>query len=228
VGCLASLPCAVKAVQCWCPRERGAEAVRFCGRSLAGMQKEALVRTSAGGAWRVASDEGAYLNGLDEAPCPLAFMTTGMAASFMHAIQSQLEGHRIEHHGIRLVQDNYYTMQGSMPRRTMVGGALPVELVVEIATDRVDDDVRPVVVDAVAAAPVAGLMHQALRNVFTLTVNGRPLAPDRSPSLDRAALPDPLSLFDDVAPAGAVPEPLVVRAGMTPLTEELTSHSGSS
>ena len=54
------------------------------------MQKDALVCTSTGGAWRLASDEGAYLNGLDEAPCPLAFMTTGMAASFMDAIQTRL------------------------------------------------------------------------------------------------------------------------------------------
>ena len=81
------------------------------------MQKEAIVSTSAGGAWRLASDEGAYLNGLDEAPCPLAFMTTGMAASFMHAIQARLAVAGLEHQGIRLVQDNYYTMQGSMPRR---------------------------------------------------------------------------------------------------------------
>jgi hypothetical protein len=52
------------------PDGRGGNAVRFYGRSLAGMQKEAIVSTSAGGACRLASDEGAYLNGLDEAPCP--------------------------------------------------------------------------------------------------------------------------------------------------------------
>jgi hypothetical protein len=59
-------------------RPPAGEAVRLHGRSLAGMQKEAVVCTSMGGIWRLASDEGAYLNGLDEAPCPLAFMTTGM------------------------------------------------------------------------------------------------------------------------------------------------------
>lgn len=209
------------------PFEHG-EAVRFFGRSLAGMQKDAMVRTSAGGAWRLASDEGAYLNGLDEAPCPLAFMTTGMAASFMHVIQSHLADAGVGHRGVRLVQDNYYTMQGSMPQRTMIGDARPVELQIEIAAGPGADDLRPVVADAVAAAPVTGLIRQALRNTFTLSVNGREIAPDRSPALDRGALPDPRPIFDDIAPADAVVEPLVVRAGTTPLTGEVTSHAGSS
>jgi uncharacterized OsmC-like protein len=210
------------------PEPRGGQAIRFHGRSLAAMQKEAIVRTSAGGAWRLASDEGAYLDGLDEAPCPLAFMTTGMAASFMDAIQARLAAAGVAHRGLRLVQDNHYTMQGSMPRRTMIGGAKPVELEVEIAVDRDADDLSPLVVDAVAAAPVSGLLAQVLRNVFTLSVNGREVAPGVSPRLDRPPLPDPRPLFDDLAPADTPREPLVARAGMTPLTEEATSHAGSS
>ena len=210
------------------PGPHGGESVRFYGRSLAGMQKEAVVRASAGGAWRLASDEGAYLNGLDEAPCPLAFMTTGMAASFMNVIQQRLAAAGVEHHGVRLVQDNYYTMQGSMPRRTMVGGAKPVELEVEIAANRGADDLRPLVVEAVAAASVSGLLRRVLRNTFTLTVNGCELTPGVSPHMGRQPLPDPLSLFDGTAPAAESAEPLVVRAGMTPLTDEVTSHEGSS
>jgi hypothetical protein len=210
------------------PAARGGETVRFYGRSLAGMQKEAILRTSAGGIWRLASDEGAYLNGLDEAPCPLAFMTTGMVASFMTAIQTRLTAARIDHHGVRLTQDNYYTMQGSLPRRTMVGGALPVELGVEIAADRDEGELRPLVLDAVAAAPVTGLIQRVLRNTFSLTVNGRELAPDAAPPLIGPPLPDPRTIFENLAPAGPQHEPLVVRAGMTPLTDEATSHAGSS
>jgi uncharacterized OsmC-like protein len=208
---------------------RGAETVRFYGRSLAGMQKEALVRTSAGGAWRLASDEGAYLNGLDEAPCPLAFMTTGMAASLMDAIQIKLATVGIGHRGVRLTQDNYYTMQGSMPRRTMIGGAKPVELDVEIAVERDAEDLKSLVTEAVAAAPVSALIRQVLRNTFTLTVNGREVAPDAAPYLGQPPLPDPRSLFDEVVPAGTpAADPLVARDGMTPVTGEATSHEGSS
>ena len=209
------------------PEPRGGEAVRFHGRSLAGMQKEAILCTSAGGAWRLASDEGAYLNGLDEAPCPLAFMTTGMAASFMTAIQARLAVAGMEHRGVRLTQDNYYTMQGSMPRRTMIGGAKPVELEVEIAVDRDGEEVKALVTDAVAAASVTGLLRQVLRNTFTLTVNGREVEPGASPSLGQP-LPDPRSLFDGLVPVETLTEPHVVRDGMTPLTEEATSHDGSS
>jgi OsmC-like protein len=212
------------------PAPRRGEAVRFYGRSLAGMQKEAIVCTSAGGAWRLASDEGAYLNGLDEAPCPLAFMTTGMAASFMSAIRARLAATGVDHRGVRLTQDNRYTMQGSMPRRTMIGGAKPVELDVEIAANRDAAGLTSLVLAAVAAAPVSALLRQPLRNMFTLTVNGREVAPDASPHLGEHPLPDPRSLFDGLvlAETPVVADPLVARDGMTPLTEEATSHEGSS
>jgi hypothetical protein len=151
-----------------------------------------------------------------------------MAASFMHAIQARLAAAGIAHRGVRLIQDNYYTMDGSMPRRTMVGGAKPVTLDVEIRIDCDADDLQPLVGDAVAAAPVSGLLRQQLRNTFTLTVNGRELMPHVSPHMGRQPLPDPRLYFDAVAPANRPPEPLVVRAGMTPLTDEATSHAGSS
>jgi hypothetical protein len=146
----------------------------------------------------------------------------------MEAVHAGLRDARIEHRGVRLVLDNYYTMQGSMPRRTMIGGALPVELEVEVTADRHEDDLRPLVLDAVAAAPVTGLIRRVLRNTFTLTVNGCELALDASPPLGRPALPDPGSLFHDIAPVPPHGEPLVVRAGMTPLTDEVTSQTGSS
>ena len=56
------------------PTDRLGQAVRFAARSLSVMQKEGLVASSASGkVWRLVSDEGAYLDGFDEAPCPLAF-----------------------------------------------------------------------------------------------------------------------------------------------------------
>ncbi|MGH9236877.1 MAG: OsmC family protein [Vicinamibacterales bacterium] len=216
------------AARCPAPEPGGGQAVRFYGRLLSGMQKEAIVCSSAGGVWRLASDEGAYLSGLDEAPCPLAFMTTGMAASFIDAIQAGLAAARVDHEGIRLTQDNYYTMHGSMPQRTMIGGAMPVELDVEIAVARDADDLTEIVTGAVAAAPVSGLICKTLTNTFTLTVNGREVVPAVSPSMNRPPLPDPRSLFEGVAPGAALPEPLVARGGMSPRTDEATSHAGSS
>ena len=50
----------------WPPAGDG-ETVRVRARSLSGMQKEAVVSSTAGGVWRLASDEGPYLDGFDAA-----------------------------------------------------------------------------------------------------------------------------------------------------------------
>src|SRR6056300_269553 len=93
------------------PENRLGEAVRLCVRSLSVMQKEALVASARTGAvWRLASDEGAYLAGLDEAPCPLSFLTTGMVCSYMNEIMALAAQRNIAINNIRLIQDNYYTM----------------------------------------------------------------------------------------------------------------------
>ena len=64
------------------PENRKGDALRTWVRSFSGFQKEALVRSAkTGRTWRLVSDEGPYLNGHDAAPCPLAFLSTGMAAS---------------------------------------------------------------------------------------------------------------------------------------------------
>ena len=53
------------------PALRLGESVRCHVRALGGMQKEALVASRrTGTVWRLASDEGAYLDGDDEAPAP--------------------------------------------------------------------------------------------------------------------------------------------------------------
>ncbi|MEJ2761757.1 MAG: OsmC family peroxiredoxin, partial [Gammaproteobacteria bacterium] len=69
------------------PPPRRGQSLRLAVRALGGMQKEALVISSLPGAmWRLASDEGAYLAGLNEGPCPLSFLTTGMVSSYMEEI----------------------------------------------------------------------------------------------------------------------------------------------
>jgi hypothetical protein len=78
------------------PEIRRGESVRLAVRSLSAMQKEALVASARSSTvWRLASDEGAYLNGQDEAPCPLAFFTTGMIASTMNEILALADQRRV-------------------------------------------------------------------------------------------------------------------------------------
>ena len=96
------------------PKSRKGQSLRLAVRSLSMMQKEALIVSSLTGAvWRLASDEGAYLAGLDEGPCPLSFLTTGMVSSYMEEILALAKQRGITIRNIKLIQDNFYTMKGS-------------------------------------------------------------------------------------------------------------------
>lgn len=198
------------------PDNRKGDAVRTWVRSLSGFQKEALVRSArTGDCWRLVSDEGDYLSGHDAAPCPLAFLTTGMVSSYMNEIVALAEMRGVAIGKLRLIQDNYYTMKGSMPRRTMVGGAEPVELQVEIDCDLEDGALSSFLMDAVHASPLNGLMRGQLESLFKLGKNGRELPTAGAAELDRPLFPDPGDNF-----ARAAPQPddleLLVKVGKTP------------
>lgn len=193
---------------------RHGDAVRTWVSALAGFQKEALVlSTRTGAMWRLVSDEGAYLNGHDAAPCPLSFLTVGMVSSYMNEIMALAarDGAKIRH--LRLIQNNYYTMKGSMMKRTMTGGALPVELEVEIDCDLSDAALNDMVMGAVHASPLNGLMRGVLPSLFTLSRNGTQIAPGVAKPLDGPVV---------TGPKGAAPIPapsdiqLIERLGLSP------------
>ncbi|MXQ07304.1 OsmC family peroxiredoxin [Alphaproteobacteria bacterium GH1-50] len=199
------------------PENRLGEAARTWVRSLSGFQKEALVVSARSGLmWRLVSDEGAYLSGHDAAPCPLAFLTTGMIAGYMNEITALAAARGVEMRGLKLTQNNYYTMQGSMRKRTMVGGALPVELEVEVDCDLEDTALTQLLMEAVAASPLNGLMRGVLPSLFTLTRNGGRIATGAAQELSGEVIPDP---------SGAAPLPedtdltLIERLGMSPRKE---------
>ena len=90
------------------PPERLGQAVRFAARSLSVMQKEGLAASSASGqVWRLVSDEGAYLDGFNAAPCPLSFLTVGMVSSTMTELLALAAERGIALDHVELVQDNY-------------------------------------------------------------------------------------------------------------------------
>jgi organic hydroperoxide reductase OsmC/OhrA len=208
---------------------RMGQAVRAAVRSLSLMQKEALVVSSRSGTvWRLASDEGAYLEGDDVAPCPLAFFTTGMVAATMSELLALAKRRQVKLGGLRLIQDNFYTMEGSALQGTMTGGALPVELAAEISGDADRDRLCGLLQEALAASPVSGLLRGVHESLFTLTLNGAEVEPERVHRIGRLAEPDPTKMFERAEPAAGDWDGLVARAGTTPQTEEATSSSGSS
>lgn len=211
------------------PAPRLGQAQRARVRHLQGMQKEALVTNSASGrTWRLVSDEGDYLDGDDVAPCPLAFMTTGMVCSYANEVLALAAERGIDLRDLEIVQDNYYTMTGSALRGDMTGGTLNPELDLRIDADADEATLRDLVSDAVESAPVTGLLRGTLENEFALALNGERLSPDRVAELDASLLADDAEVFDDV-PRGADAVGRGADGGVQPLgrntgrlTEEFT------
>ena len=199
------------------PAPGDGETVRVWARSLSGMQKEAIVSSSAGGDWRLASDEGPYLDGFDAAPCPLAFMTVGMVSSWMNAVLDAARARGVTVRDLVLVQDNRYTMEGSALNGTMTGGALPVELDVRIDADAGEDAVREVVAAAARGACVYDVLRRPHTSRFTLTVNGAPAPIGRVAPLDAGPAPDPAPAFSRLAPADSAGVPVVRLEAVTPV-----------
>lgn len=211
------------------PAPRLDEALRVSVRSLSAMQKEAIVASArSGGAWRLASDEGAYLAGLDAAPCPLAFMTAGMVASTLDGILALAEARGVRIERIRLIQDNYYTMRGSALRGTMRGGAKDVDLTAHIESGADRAVLDALVRDAVAASPVSALLAAPLRSLFTLTHNGSAVAPDGALPLAAEPQSDPEGRFDAAEPAAGDWSGLVRRGGTTPRAGHTVTMRGDS
>ncbi|HEY5568588.1 MAG TPA: OsmC family peroxiredoxin, partial [Gammaproteobacteria bacterium] len=174
------------------PNDRLGQSVRVWARSLSVMQKEAIVLSAlTGKAWRLASDEGPYLDGFDAAPCPLSFLGTGMVSSYMNEILALARERRIAVRSLVLVQDNFYTMEGSIVRGTMTGGALPVELEIRIDADAAGDALRELLADAVHASPLNGLLRGVHRSLFSLRLNGRPMTIGDVGAIDALDEPDP-------------------------------------
>jgi len=184
------------------PEDRLGVAVRTWVRSLAGMQKEAVVVNGATGrAWRVVSDEGPYLAGHDRAPCPLCTFITGMVSAYMNEITTLATARSLEIHDVELTLSNHYSMEGSALQGTMLGGAMPPELMVDVTADADSGDIEALVREAVAASLVNGLLTGQSHSLFTLSWNGDQVPVGEVGALGGDMPPDPVDLFDKIEPA---------------------------
>ena len=184
------------------PDARGGLRIRTVARALDGMQKEAVVHAGRG-AWRLVCDEGPYLNGTDLAPFPLAFYTAGLADSYAGTLlaRARLEGVRID--ALTITQDNRYTMEGSALQGTMIGGALPVELRIDLETADDHRALAELARAAVPAAPGDALARLTLPSTFAAMLNGAPLPLPGMNASPRPPAPDPATEFDRIRPAAA-------------------------
>lgn len=211
------------------PPERLGEDLRTIVNSMTIFQKEALVTSARTGAtWRMASDEGAYLDGTDTAPAPLCYLTVGMVASYMNEIIALAKIRKINIHNLRLIQDNYYRMEGSMLRGTMEASAHDVELEVQIDADADQSQLFRLVQEATAASPLNGLMRGRHESLFTLSHNGVELETENALSVGKPAETDPGLTLDIVTPAEGDWSQHCVKGDLTPEHENSVRSSGSS
>ncbi len=176
-------------------------AIRAEFRALKGMQKEALIYYGPTGTkWRMVSDEGPYLNGTDLAPFPLAFYTTGMALSFTDEFLKHAGSSGITIKSYQLTQDNFYTMEGSAIRGDMIGGALPVEMQVEIVTDADEATVHRIINLALHTSPAQVYMNVPLNNTFSLNHNGSVVTVTSVTPCSQSITNDPTLLLEGAQP----------------------------
>jgi uncharacterized OsmC-like protein len=150
--------------------------VKVLARALEGMQKEALVTTlPAGRAWRMVCDEGPYLNGTDLAPFPLAFFASGLVNAYLSEVVGLAKASGISIKRIEIIQENFYTMEGSAIRGDMIGGALPVALHIRIDSEASDREIQSLVMNALARSPGDAYLRTVLASEFSILKNGKPL-----------------------------------------------------
>jgi uncharacterized OsmC-like protein len=76
---------------------------------------------------------------------------------------------------IEVIQENFYTMEGSAIRGDMIGGALPVALHVRIDSAASDAEVQNLVMNALARAPGDAYLRGVYTSEFSIEKNGKPV-----------------------------------------------------
>lgn len=135
------------------------------------MRKEATILDFTGETWKIICDEGPYLNGADSAPPPLAYFSAGMAFGFISQLNLLAEETGILIEDYTIIQDNYYTIEGSAIRGTMISGGMPVDIKIELKTKGNPAAVEQLIQKAKAQNPVYRYLDRQLENGFQLFHN---------------------------------------------------------
>ncbi len=155
-------------------------------------QKEAIVTEGANGsAWRLTSDEGAYLKGTDLAPFPLGFFNAGLQSDLAGRIGLVAKARGIAIRRLAVTVRTEYALTGSFVEGTGRGHAEAIYAHAAIGADAPAADIEDLVHTAVAASPAFDMITRPLENTFALYVNGRRHAAVRLPASTAEAPMDP-------------------------------------
>jgi uncharacterized OsmC-like protein len=197
------------------PPEDSAMRVRTMARALAGMQKEAIIQNGpAGNVWRVVCDEGPWLNGTDLAPFPLAFFAAGLAASLMSEILGEAGDRGVGIDSLNLVQDNFFTMEGSALRGTMAAGVQPMQVNISLQGDAAAAEFEDIAETALRdRCPAVHCLHESLASGFAIRANDEELPWPGEAATNVAELADPAGLFDRIRPASIGDTAIIRKSG---------------
>ena len=198
-------------------------------RSLDGMQKEALVTCGPEGVvWRLACDEGPYLNGKDMAPFPLAFFTAGMQFSYLSEFLRAARERGVPLDTLALEQDNFYSMEGSFLRGDAQGGARSAELRLRVGSSAGDGTIRELARAAERSSAAQSLMRTILENTFALTRNGRPVELSDLVRSSGGRAEDPNPRFEQAEPVSGHLDDIIIRVKKAESVAGVEGGAGSS
>jgi len=200
--------------------EDGAMRIRTTARALAGMQKEAIIQHGPTGAvWRVVCDEGPWLNGTDLAPFPLAFFAAGLAASLMSEILGEAGDRGVGVDSLNLVQDNFFTMEGSALRGTMAAGVQPMQVNISLQGNAAAAEFEDIAETALRdRCPAVHCLHEALASGFAIRANEEELPWPGEAASHLADLAFPSGLFDRIRPASTGGAAVIRKTGSAAIT----------
>lgn len=185
------------------PLTDGIVRIRTIARTLEGMQKEAVIQYGPTGAvWRVVCDEGPWLNGTDLAPFPLAFFTSGVAASLMSEFVDEAGDRDVQVDTLSLVQDNFFVMEGSALRGTMMAGVQGMQVSISARGNASAAEIEDIAEMAVRhRSPVQRCFGDVLQSGFAIHANGEELPWPGKAATGVAILDDPAEMLRRIRPA---------------------------
>lgn len=187
-------------------------------RAMGGHQKEAVVTEGdTGSAWRLASDEGAGLNGTDLAPFPLGFFNAGVQADLLGRIRMLADAQGVPLDGLSSKLLNRYAFRGSFFKGTGLGSAEPGKLTVRVHSSADAATVTKLVQAALRASPAIAACATALRSTFALYVNGRRRPLLNAPASSAPDAGDPLKIYQ------GLPRPLEASGDLPDLITKLSA-----
>jgi uncharacterized OsmC-like protein len=156
------------------PAASGRSGFRCEVMGLAGLQKEGLVEdVGTGRTWRLASDEGVYLNGTDLAPAPLMYWAAGALADVTSSIVDAATSAGISVAELTVTSSQEFGLDGSFVRAEAVASAGTLDLQISVMSDATEEALAEVVELALRTSAAAGAVSASVEGQLALSVNGR-------------------------------------------------------